>query len=102
MRRKILLKELSVLSAKAMVTMLINVPTRKWGTKKKVLNTTWDEESSEEEEKDTEADSSENVNGKFEAFMAKSLSDNDTDKDHDNEMSKLRERLRRVVPYYLC
>lgn len=60
---------------------------KKNGTKKKALNTTWDEESSEEEEKDAEADSSENMNGKFVAFMAKSLFDNDTDADHDNEMS---------------
>ena len=54
-------------------------------TKKKALNTTWDEESSEEE-KDPEANSSKNVNGKFVALMAKSLSDNDTNEDHENEM----------------
>ena len=55
------------------------------GTKKKALNTTWDDESSEEEEKDTEADSSENM--KFVAFMAMSLFDNDADEDRDDEMS---------------
>ena len=58
---------------------------KKNGTKKKALNTTWDEESSEEEEKDAEADSSENV--KFVAFIAKSLSDNETDDDQDDEMT---------------
>ena len=56
--------------------------------KKKALNTTWDEESSSEEEKGTEVDSSENVNGKFVAFMGKSLSDNNTDEDHDEPPEK--------------
>ena len=59
---------------------------KKKGTKQKALNTTWDDESSEEE-KDPEVNSLETVNGKFVAFMAKSLSDNETDEDHDNEMS---------------
>ena len=45
---------------------------KKKDIKKKALNTTWDEESSEEE-KDLEANSLENVNGKFVAFMAKFL-----------------------------
>ena len=57
---------------------------KKNGTNKNALNITWDEESSSKEEKDTEADSSENV--KFVAFMAKSLSDNDTNEDHDDEI----------------
>ena len=39
------------------------------------------------QKKDTDVDYSENVNGKFVAFMAKSLSDNDTDNDQDDEMS---------------
>ena len=59
---------------------------QKKGIKKKILRTTWDEESSKEE-KDPGVDSSETVNGKFVAFKAKSPSDNDIDEDHDDEMS---------------
>ncbi|KAJ8636826.1 hypothetical protein MRB53_011093 [Persea americana] len=58
---------------------------KKNGTKKKALNTTWDKESSEEE-KEPLVDIFETVNGKFVAFMVKSLSDNDIDEDYDDEM----------------
>ena len=58
---------------------------KKKRTKKKALNTTWDEESSKEE-KDPSIDTSETVNSKFVAFMAKSQSNNDTNEYHVDEM----------------
>lgn len=42
-------------------------------------------------EKDPEADSTEIVNGKFMAFMAKSMFDNDSDEDNDDDKMSYQE-----------
>ena len=70
LERRNLLKGFNAMSVKAMDTLLMTAETKK--SKKKALNTTWEDETSDENDETPKSDKPDIGKGKFIAFMATS------------------------------